>query len=419
MRFELQRGRWRAGNVLMTTLVMALLVGLAVSALLFITRQHSIMTARARVWASEIPMAEAGMEEALAHLNSNPGSLAANGWKAVGTNFVRTRVFSNAYFHTLISSSREPVIVSVGYARVPLHTNYTRRTVVAMTRRAPPKYGVVAKGTVTMNGTSYVDSFDSSDPQFSTDGLYDFAKRRDQAGVASVSSSRAAVDTGGAKIYGYAATGPKGTVAGNVGDGAWLASYTGLQPFHVADDFNMAIPDVVLPSMSLRSPPAGGDVDGVRYSHILSGDNDYEFSSISLSSDGGILVTGRVRVYLRGDLKMSARAGIVIAPGASLEIYIAGSADVTGKGVVNGTGIAGNCLIYGLPTCRDLKLAGDGNMQTRIYAPQAQVNLSGDADISGSIVGNTIRLSGKGAVHYDEALGRNNPVFRVVSWEEM
>ena len=89
--------RSQSGSVLMTTLIMALLVGLVVSALLFVTRQHSTMVARARVWNSEIPIAEAGIEEALAHLNSNPRSLATNGWAAAGTNFVKKRVFTNAY----------------------------------------------------------------------------------------------------------------------------------------------------------------------------------------------------------------------------------------------------------------------------------------------------------------------------------
>ena len=51
------------GSVLVTTLVIALLVGIVVAALLFVAQEQNYLTARSRVWCSEIPIAEALQEK--------------------------------------------------------------------------------------------------------------------------------------------------------------------------------------------------------------------------------------------------------------------------------------------------------------------------------------------------------------------
>src|SRR6185503_12661609 len=139
--------RGEHGSVLVITLVIALLVGLVVAALLFVAQQQNYMTARSKVWCSEIPLAEAGIEEAITHIVSLPGDLAANGWEADGTNYVKRREFTNGYFYTTIipTSTNTNTIVSVGFARIPLQTNYSQRTVMAILKQRQSAWGFVAK----------------------------------------------------------------------------------------------------------------------------------------------------------------------------------------------------------------------------------------------------------------------------------
>jgi hypothetical protein len=413
------------GTVLVTTLVMSMLIAIVIAALLFVAQQHNQMTARSRVWTSEIPLAEAGVEEAMALINSRPTTLQSEGWQRINsTNFWKQRTFTNAYFHTTIIPSSPSLsavtntIVSIGFARVPLRTNYTRRTVVAIAKLGPPDFGIVSKTTFTMGNNPYVDSYDSSDPRFSTtNGLYDFTKRRDRAGVATISTAAGAINTGDGNIYGYAATGPGGTVIGDVGDGAWLAGGgTGAQPGHVTDDYNAAIPDVAVPSpWNPNTLTLPGIIGGVTYSHVLNG-GDWQFNT---DVNGSIYIQGKVRVYFRRDFKMSGGTSVKLAPGASVEMYMGGDMDLTGTAIINPAGRAANCTIYGLPTCRSIRLGGGAEIFAKLYAPQAEIRLSGNFDFFGSMVGNAIRANGEAAIHYDEALGGDGPDYTIVSWEEL
>ena len=69
-------------------------------------------------------------------------------------------------------------------------------------------------------------------------------------------------------------------------------------------------------------------------------------------------------------------------------------------------------------------IRGNGQWVGTVYAPNARVRLDGggtDGDMSGSIVGKTIRLDGRVSFHYDESLTANNrPTgYLVASWQSL
>src|SRR5205085_7375898 len=103
-----------------------------------------------------------------------------------------------------------------------------------------------------MGGTTTMDSFDSEDLRYSTRGRYDAAKHRAGGYAASVLGNIT-----GTTISGSVGTGPNGTVTGNVGDFTWLASNTGIQPGHYANDVNLAFP-VVQPPFNGGASSIGG-----------------------------------------------------------------------------------------------------------------------------------------------------------------
>src|SRR5687767_4203269 len=88
------------GTVLVTTLIITGLVTLSVAALLMIVKQQSYFSARSQTWCSEIPIAEAGVEEAMAHINSRPRRIWTNGWTVSGTNVYKRRNVGDGYFYT-------------------------------------------------------------------------------------------------------------------------------------------------------------------------------------------------------------------------------------------------------------------------------------------------------------------------------
>ncbi len=412
------------GHVLVTTLIITGLVTIVVAALLAVVQQQNYFTARSMTWCAEIPMAEAGIEEALAHLNSKPAVLAINGWTVSGSNVVKSRYFTNGsatladgYFYTAISTASPPVIVSIGYGRIPQQTNYTQRMVLVTTRTNSPSYGIIAKLKVGMSGGAYIDSFDSSNPLYSTGGLYDAAKREDHAVVASQSSLTPAIDSGTGKIYGQAATGPGGTAAGTIGDGVWNANNANnnqTQPGHFRNDFNMAIPDVKVPfAGGLPLPSAVGGVTTVPT-------GDYLMSNVTVPGGKSMLITGNVRLYVNDKFEINGSGFVKIAPGGSLQVYIGKTGIISGSAIVNDTQNARNCAIYGMPTCTTLTYSGSTAYIGTVYAPQANFTLSGSTDVFGSFVANSFNCSGSMGIHYDEALG--NPyklAFEIVSWEEL
>jgi hypothetical protein len=412
------------GSVLATTLVFAALVGIVVGALLMISRQQSYLTARSQSWCSEIPIAEAGIEEAMAHINSRPTNFATHGWVKSGGVYFQQRSIGNegGYYYVTISTGMPPTLVSIGYARIPLQTNFTRRKVMALTKRLPPGWGIVGKDSVTLNGTPYVDSYDSSNPSYSTLGKWDVTKRRDRAGVGTLGTAHPAINTKGgssppAKVYGSAATGLGGTVVGTIGDGGWIAAgSSGVQPGHATDDFNMAIPNASLPSPWSPLPmPSPNLITGI--TTLTAG--DYQYTGPLTVSSANVVISGRVRFYVTGNFKISGTPFISMLPGATLELYMGGSCDMSGKCVVNSSFIPSNCTIYGLPTCTSMKYSGTAEAYCKVYAPQADVTITGDFDFSGSVLGKTITLSGTANIHYDEAVNSSGAEYQIISWEEL
>jgi hypothetical protein len=97
-----------------------------------------------------------------------------------------------------------------------------------------------------------VDSFDSTDPAYSNNGLYDPAKAKDGGDLIANGWISNAVAFGTQLIYGHVSVGPGGPVStgtnGGVGEHAWVAANPGqMEPGWVTQDANFTIPSLVMP----------------------------------------------------------------------------------------------------------------------------------------------------------------------------
>lgn len=437
------------GSTLVLTVVITGLIGFLLSAYLGLVKSQNAAVTRSQAWNTTIPIVEAGIEDALSHLNKHGDStsLVKEGWRLLGgTKYAVRRNLGSSYFIVTISNwvagatNNTPVIESRGYVPAPAviasaaspvfaqvaggnRASYLARGIRVTTRRpALFSKGLVAKGSIDMSGNNiYADSFDSEDPNKSTNGRWDIAKRGDNGSVA---SNDGVINIGQADVYGNVYTGPSGgfrITSGSVGDKAWVdASNPGIQPGHYFNDMNMEFPDATTPFITGLTP-AGMFVNGVNYDYVLDSGN-YSLNSIG---NAKILVRGNARLYVPGSISMAGNSSITVATNASLSIYARGAVDLGGNGVINQTGNAANFFLHGLPSCTSVKFHGNGTFYGVIYAPNAAMTMSGGGggpqDFSGAAITKSVTMNGHFKFHYDEALARLGigKGYVVTTWNEM
>jgi len=114
----------------------------------------------------------------------------------------------------------------------------------------------------------------------------------------------------------------------------------------------------------------------------------YWFSSLSITGNGQLVINGAVKIYVTGNI------------------------DVGGNGVATANNLPTNLLLYGTVDpnnsankCTSVSIHGNGDLYGAVYAPEADIQTSGNAAVYGSLTGKSVKINGNGGFHYDEALG--------------
>jgi Tfp pilus assembly protein PilX len=425
-----------AGTMLVAALVISAILGTALASYMGVVRSQHRSVARSMEWNRAIPIAEAGVEEAMAHLNHNTNR-SASGWNLVGTNHTKIRTFGGARYEVTITTNfLRPVITAKAFVKVPMSTNVIKRGIrVACTNRAVAIKGMLAKGKMYFGGTVLADSFDSTDTNKSTGAMYDPAKKQANSYLGTNGKTVGAIEVNGsAQVYGSVATGPTGTIVATggatVGDAAHVSGGgSGIQSGHSANDMNVFFPDVEVPFTSGYSTPIplpvlGYPYGGTNYLYSL-GDGTYQMSSLSMSAPGNnMVITGHAILYVTGNISISGHGFIYIAPGASLSLYVGGTTtSIAGKGLVN-SGPAKSFKYMGLPTNTSVSFSGNGTFAGVIYAPHAALTLAGTGsnplDFTGASTSSTVTMSGGFNFHYDESLANTTDALYIASsWDEL
>ena len=282
--------RHQAGSALLLTVVLVGLVGFLIIAYLGLVQNQNFVTVRSQAWNAAIPVLEAGIEDALVHLNLHGATnLACDGWTQSGNTYTMQRDLGENFYSVSITnwvsgaSNNAPIIESKGYVVAPLLTAAPAPGFLAAVASPNPTVayfgrgvrvrtaqgfiftkGMVARDTIDLNGNNIrTDSFDSIDPLYSTNGLYTGSKIKANGDIASNSSITNSISVGNADIYGHVSTGPNGTVSvgsqGSVGDLAWHTNGTkGIQPGYGKSDMNVSFFDVAPPFSGGYVTPGGG-----------------------------------------------------------------------------------------------------------------------------------------------------------------
>jgi hypothetical protein len=423
-----QQGSTIAIALIITALLMISLAGFSA-----LSTYRFRLSLRAESWNMAISVAEAGVEESFAHLfSAGRTNYLANGWTATNSGVVKQRYLAdNSYYRAYIRTNDPPTITVDGYLPILGDTNnYLHRTVQLTTSN---QYmfarAMLTVNQITGNGNDVlVDSFNSTNALYSTGGQYDAAKRRDSGDIACNAKVSGCIDVGNGDIYGTATTGPGGSIYvganGGVGSSSWFASgHSGIEPGHGRDDLNVSIPDVVFPFFNGLAPTAG-TYSNQNYTYVL-GTNDYVLGSLNLGGQNKMIVIGKARLLVTGNVSMSGQAMIIIETNASLALYVQGpSSSLGGNGVMNKTGYAANFQYFGGPDNTSISMSGNATFIGTVYAPEAALTLNGggnaNTDYVGSCVTKSVSMQGHFSFHYDESLkGLYNLGWYVDSWNEL
>jgi len=137
-------GRAQAGSTLVATVIISALIGTVLCSYLALIANRNQVAMRALAWNTAMPVLEAGIEEALTHLNRDSNSPTANYWTADQVNgkavYWKYRALPDgSYFYVtnFNVASPSPIIQSAGYVRSPLSDNQYISRVVQVTATNP------------------------------------------------------------------------------------------------------------------------------------------------------------------------------------------------------------------------------------------------------------------------------------------
>lgn len=425
-----------AGQALLGAAILVF-VGTAITAGTVVYVMHEQRMSRASAaWVDALHVAEAGAEVAINEYYKEVSGLTSwIGWSNVTANgkvkiLGETKLVSAASPDGTLRSYKVVVdldkymVTSTGTVSVVRFTNVTQRAVCVMLApdyTSPFQAAFLAKSYVKHGGNASVDSFDSRDPNKSTGGLYDPAKRQKNGDIVTICTDplAAVFATGSGILY--------GDLIAGIGGGVKISgNYT--NEGVVGSGADVDISDVIVPMSKVLTDPAiklAGVADSMTIA--VAGNKDMAVSYIKAT--GGTLTvtgTGKLRIYVEGETSISGSAVMKITPsppGAPLKVEFYANGDVLLNSCINDSGNAANLGIFGTTSCSSVKYTGSDVFTGFMYVPQAAYEFSGSGDCSGAVVAGTIDVTGTGDFHYDEALADIMLPFllgyRILSWKEI
>lgn len=280
------------GTALLVTLCLCMILSVTIAGYLKHAHQQHCLSMRSQSWNTSIAVTEAGIEEGLQHLNSNPNALASQGWVQSGSTYTLSRTLSPTTSYAVMingANMSAPEITSqafitdksLAYGTAPVSgpvfavvngsTVTPKANSQIVSRAVRVKAGrdglflkaMVAKHMIDMNGNNIrTDSFNSNSSSTNNiNGMYPAGMPSRLLSNGDVASNGTLIEVGNANIYGYVAVGPGGTVnvgsQGGIGTYSWQALNKGIQSGYFTDDMNFTFPNVILPYSSGLTPSAG------------------------------------------------------------------------------------------------------------------------------------------------------------------
>jgi len=262
----------------------------------------------------------------------------------------------------------------------------TRR--IEVVAQPVPSFGaaIIANSALkAVNAAYMVDSYDSRDPNKSTNGMYDPAKAQWHGDIYANFTAPNAIPNLSGDIYGNVYTESSSVnLTGTI---------HGTTTYNAADNYT---PPVLVPNWTnISSNPSGagayqaGTVASPTY-YVTSG-----AGNVTINPPAGG-VAGSINIYFTDDF-----AGSVTVPvGVTTRIWLGGHMKTPNINNLNNN--AAYLQFFGISSVPNQKIETKDTTgyYAMIYAPNAQIK-TGAGDIYGSIIGDNVNI--KNSIHYDQA----------------
>lgn len=432
------RARPERGSVLIVTLLVLALLALGVGSYLSLNLNTSRLARLSYQQNAAFHLAEAGAEEGLWSFNqAHAGNPEAwTGWTVQGAAAWRKlddfefgghtvgsiKVYTD---NTNPSTGSKPRIVALAQIDTPGLPSSSRMIEITLGRRSYFANGIVARDTVRFSGANTtVDSWNSDPDNDSSTAAVPYSEdvRNDRGSIATLAVENTAMLINQASVWGYVATGGAAPEVGTHGSirGADTPDDVLIDPARVTTDFSADLP-------VLTAPLDGTPLDEVGDTLGTEGEaTKWRIANLALNGKSTLTILGDVTLILTATtgsaLDVTGNASIIIPDGSSLTVYVESDFKIAGNGLANGNTRPASCRIYGTNTAsQSIHLAGNGALKAVVYAPNADVQVNGNGDIMGAVVGAVVTFTSNAAFHYDESLAYedDNTPFGVTRWREL
>jgi hypothetical protein len=431
----------RRGSVLIVALLIAALVALALGSYINLNLTSSRLAKRTLSGYAGLNLSEAGVEEGVWSINRSAGgdTAAWNGWTQSAP--AAWRKFTDFDFdagitgsvkvyvdHSFPSVGVAPKVIALAAIERTGEAPITKMIEVTLRRRSYFADGVVAKNRLVFYGANTsVDSWNSDPDQNPLTPAVDYnaAVRVDHGSIAAGSSALNAMQVNHAQIWGYASTGgaaPQLNADGTI-RGTTTAVGVAVDANRVSTDFNADFPAIPLPTDGTTIASIGATLG------TLGTTTRWRTTNLLLSGNETLTIQGDVTLIITAapgttGVSVTGNATIIIPAGSSLTLYLDSNLLISGRGLANANVQPGTCRIWGTDQSvlgQSLRLTGNGALKAAIYAPNGEIQLNGNGDMMGSIVGRDVTFTGNAAFHFDESLAVSDPSapFGVGRWREL
>jgi hypothetical protein len=462
MRISLSKTGKVSGNILLVTILTAIVIGLTLVSFLSLVDGQSKSVQRSQTWNQSLVVTEAGIEDAMQFINQYAGTqdigawtntATANHWSVSGNVFNTTRYLDAAhtiYYTAWVTNLNfsTPAIRCTGSVPGPSWLNNPNRIsrTVYITAKTTVLFNaaMAALGTINLKGNGIMtDSFDSSATNYP--GYWTTSIRKANGDVATDGSILGVLTIGNANVGGHVMTGPGGSISiaanGSVGDIPWIDANTpGIEPGYSSDDMNVDFEDVSIPNLTWTAAPGSGNMTTYSYTGTnITSTNIHSFSHV-ITTSGNYTINDSGDIYVATNCSVNLDVLPGVGTFSPTVLYGAGTGTNAAKVTCyvdcanctlgsddkpQGGGLAGNMVFLGTPNCTALKYSGNGDFTGAMYFPEADFQLSGGGagivDFIGSSVTKTVQMNGHYHFHFDEALKKWNPnnAYVAASWREL
>lgn len=416
------------GSAILVAVMFAIVVGIIAATFLQYAEQEMRLVTRTHENTSLMYTSEAGLEIAIWSLNNNDWT----GWSSI--NGGTDKYYSSSLSGSKGSRAKKMKVLVQNHANNPTIYSEARGSMTDsadMVKQMRITYevgkgagaGLVAKDEIEFSGQPVVDAYDSAKGDYNY-----YFNRLDEVTVGTISRSSTALKLSGqVEIYGFAGTGkhkPEISGPNNKIHGKDTESGTNIDWSRVSQDFTFEFPEVEQPEWSGAIKNLKIKTNSTVKLGVEGGaTTKYYLDKMDLSGKTVIDVVGPVQIYLKDGMSISGQAYIQISDGGSMELYTPKDISLSGQGLFNKTAVPSNASFFGTVTKakdQSFDMSGQAMQHAVVYAPYAEVKVSGQGDFCGSVVGYKITYSGQGNFHYDVQLSSGGDgEGGITSWYEL